>query len=56
MNIESEIERLMKLAEPLRALSEDDLAKQPLAGIVDEINALRAKQAAPGYVPGKAKK
>lgn len=44
MDIESEIGRLLALAEPLRALDEADLAKVPLAGIVDEINALRAEQ------------
>ena len=44
MNIESEIARLLALAEPLRALADDDLAKEPLTGIVDEINVLRAEQ------------
>ena len=50
MNVENEIQRLMALAEPFRAMADDDLAKLPLSGIVDEINALRAVQAAPGFV------
>jgi hypothetical protein len=45
MNIETEISRLLVLAEPLRSISEDNPAHLPLAGIVDEINRLRAMQA-----------
>lgn len=44
MNIESEIKRLLDLALPLRSLDEDDPRKEPLGGIVDEINRLRAEQ------------
>lgn len=44
MDIETEISRLLALAEPLRGLAEEDLNKAPLAGIVDEINALREVQ------------
>lgn len=54
MNTESEINRLLALAEPLRGLAEDDPAKAPLAGIVDEINRLRALPAV--SAPEKAKK
>ena len=52
MTIETEIDRLLKLAEPLRKLDDEDLAKVPLAGIVGEINSLRAQQAAPVRPPG----
>ena len=52
MNIETEIARLLKLAEPLRKLDDEDPAKGPLTGIIDEVNALRAKQAAPVRPPG----
>lgn len=50
MNTEAEIHRLLALAEPLRLLADDDLAKGPLTGIVDEINALRAEQNKPRQV------
>jgi hypothetical protein len=56
MTIEEEITALLDKAEPLRCLPEDEPAKAPLAGIITEINRLRAIQAAPGYVPAKAKK
>lgn len=45
MNTTEEIERLLALAEPLRAMHDDDPAKEPLTGIVDEINKLRAIEA-----------
>lgn len=45
MTIEDQITALLSEAEPLRALSEDDPAKEPLGAIVDEINRLRAIQA-----------
>lgn len=45
MNIEDQIQSLADLAAPLRELDDDDPAKAPLAGIVDEINRLRAVQA-----------
>ena len=44
MTIEDQIQSLIAHAEPLRALDDDDPAKAPLAGIVDEINRLRAVQ------------
>ena len=44
MNIEDKITELLAHAEPLRQLDDDDEAKRPLTGIVDEINALRALQ------------
>lgn len=44
MSLEAKIQALLAHAEPLRPLDEDDPAKAPLAGIVDEINRLRAKQ------------
>lgn len=47
MEIEAKIAALLAEAEPLRCLDEDDEAKRPLAGIVDQINALRAQQTAP---------
>ncbi len=56
MTIEQEIDALLAKAEPLRCLPEDEPARAPLAGIIVEVNRLRAIQAAPGYVPGKAKK
>ncbi len=45
MTIEEEIETLLRQAEPLRCLPDDEPAKVPLTAIVDEINALRAMQA-----------
>ena len=50
MNIEDQITALLAEAEPLRCLPQDDPAALPLAGIVDEINRLRAIQAVPGFV------
>ena len=44
MNIEDKIAELLAQAEPLRKLDDDDTAKAPLTGIVDQINALRARQ------------
>lgn len=46
MSIEDQISNLLAHADPLRLLHDDDPAKAPLAGIVDEINRLRAEQAA----------
>lgn len=43
-DIEDKIAALLKAAEPLRALDTDDPQAEPLAGIIDQINALRAKQ------------
>ena len=40
--IEEQIAALLAKALPLRLLEDDDEAKRPLAGIVDQINALRA--------------
>lgn len=54
MTIEQEIAALLAKAEPLRCLPEDEPAKSPLVGIIDEINRLRAVQSEPGYVPGAA--
>ena len=45
MNFDDQIAGLLGAAAPLRLLSEDDPKQAPLAGIIDEINALRAKQA-----------
>lgn len=45
MTTEDRIQALLAKAEPLRELADDDPAKEPLAGIVDEINALRSRQA-----------
>lgn len=45
MSIQAQIEALLAQAAPLRCIPEDDPAHQPLAGIVDEINRLRAMQA-----------
>jgi hypothetical protein len=45
MTIENQIAELLAQAEPLRALDDDDEAKEPLRLIVDRINALRAEQA-----------
>lgn len=44
MNIEDKITELLKHAEPLRLLDDDDEGKRPLTGIVDEVNTLRALQ------------
>lgn len=44
MTTEEEIQSLLADAAPLRALDPDDPAAGPLAGIVDRINVLRAKQ------------
>jgi hypothetical protein len=44
MTIENQIAELLAQAEPLRALDDDDEAKEPLRLIVDRINALRAEQ------------
>lgn len=44
MNLETEISRLLQMAEPLRCLPDDEPAKIPLTAIVDEINKLRAQQ------------
>lgn len=46
MTIEERIAALLARAEPLRALPDDDPAKAPLTRIVDDINRLRALQAA----------
>lgn len=50
MSIESQILALAAEADPLRVLPEDDSAKEPLNGIITEINRLRAVQAQPGFV------
>lgn len=42
--IEAQINGLLAEADPLRSLDDDDPAVEPLAGIVDQINRLRAKQ------------
>jgi hypothetical protein len=44
-DIEAQIQELLKKAEPLRLLEDDDVKKIPLVAIVDKINALRAEQA-----------
>lgn len=44
-SIEKDIAALAAQADPLRVLPEDEPAKTPLAALVDQINALRAKQA-----------
>lgn len=43
--LEAQINGLLAEALPLRELDDDDPAVEPLAGIVDQINALRKKQA-----------
>lgn len=55
MTIEQDIEALLAKADDLRPLPEDEPSKTPLAGIIDQINKLRAIQAAPGYVESKPK-
>ena len=45
MTLEDEIMALLAKAEPLRCLPDDEPAKRPLTAMVDQINALRAKQA-----------
>lgn len=45
MTIEDQITALLAEAAPLRCLPQDDPAALPLAGIIDEINRLRAIQA-----------
>jgi hypothetical protein len=45
MRLEKQIQALLKKAEPLRGLDDDDPNKVPLTKLVDEINALRARQA-----------
>ena len=52
MSIEKQIEALLAKAEPLRCLPEDEPAKAHLGVLVDQINALRAQQAAPVRSPG----
>lgn len=42
---EAEIAELAAQADPLRVLLDDDPAKEPLQGLVDQINALRHAQA-----------
>lgn len=54
MSIEDDIKRLLELAAPLRLLEDDDPAKGPLTGIVDEINKLRAEQARGALVTAAA--
>lgn len=44
MTTEDQIQSLLAHAAPLRELADDDPNKAPLAGIVDEINRLRAVQ------------
>lgn len=44
MKIEDKITELAEKAAPLRLLAEDDPKKEPLNGIIVEINALRALQ------------
>lgn len=44
--LEDQIQALLAEAAPLRLLEPDDPAAAELAGIVDQINALRAKQSA----------
>jgi hypothetical protein len=43
---QSELDKLIAAADKLRPLHEDDPEKEPLASIVDRINALRAIEAA----------
>jgi len=50
VNIEQQIAELLALAEPYRCLPDDEPAKAPLTALVDQINTLRAKQSAPGFV------
>lgn len=44
--LEEQIRGLLAEALPLRELDDDDPRVEPLAGIVDQINRLRAKQSA----------
>ena len=44
-DLEAQIQELLKKAEPLRKLEDDDEKKAPLTAIIDKINALRAEQA-----------
>lgn len=46
MTIEDKITELLADAAPLRLLEDDDADKAPLAGIIDQINVLRARQSA----------
>ena len=46
MNIQDKIDDLLAKAAPFRSMEDDDETKRPLTGIVDEINKLRALQAA----------
>jgi hypothetical protein len=55
MTLEEQITELLVQAAPLRLLAGDDPEAEPLAGIVDKINALRAEQAKAGPVAVVAK-
>ena len=44
--LEAQIQALLKKADPLRLLDEDDPRCEELAGIVNQINQLRARQSA----------
>lgn len=50
MTVSERIEALVAQADALRPLHDDDVEKLPLAGLIDQINELRAVQATPGYV------
>jgi len=44
MTTEERIADLLALAAPLREMHDDDPAKEPLGGIIDQINRLREQQ------------
>lgn len=50
MSIQKRIDELNAAADKLRPLDDDDPKKGPLTAMVDEINALRAKQGSEGFV------
>ena len=50
MTVSARIEALVTQADALRPLHPDDPKREPLGLLIDEINALRAVQAVPGYV------
>jgi hypothetical protein len=51
MDYEAEIAKLAAKAEPLRKLDDDDERAEALGPIVDQINALRAKQSGDKPLP-----
>jgi hypothetical protein len=54
VDIEAQIQGLLKEGEPLRLLDDDDPKKVPLTAIVDKINELRAQQEKAGRITPEA--